>query len=362
MLPSSTCTRALARTSIAGLLVLAPALSAQGWVHRYPGVPDISDLPTAVAFDELRGRIVIWKQNVLWEWSGNEWWRRAAPQTLPSPDRLYESAYDSIRHRLVLFGGQRNNVSLDETWEYDGVDWVRLTPAISPAARIEHRCTFDRRRGRVVMFGGSVDGAGASPCFGDTWEWDGSTWQQRMPPAGPGPRCGVALAYDSLRDRTVLHGGRSGLNLLTDTWEWDGTTWQLQTGATPPPSNSQAATFDARRGRVVLVQQGSGIVDTWEWDGRTWSDRSTPGWGWFQQRLVYDSLLQRVLAYAVLPYGGGEVRAWDGTAWNIVDGRPTPSLIVTSALVWDSRRSRALSLTSWAPSSLFLMSEWDGQR
>jgi hypothetical protein len=35
-----------------------------------------------------------------------------------------------------------------------------------------------------------------------------------------------ALAYDSRRERVILFGGSDGTQTFGDTWEWDGTTWR----------------------------------------------------------------------------------------------------------------------------------------
>jgi len=70
---------------------------------------------------------------------------------------------------------------------------------------------FDSLRGRVVLFGGwnGIE-------LGDTWEWDGGTWQQRSTPTAPAARGGAGMAYDPFRGRAVLFGGTTG---ATDTWE-----------------------------------------------------------------------------------------------------------------------------------------------
>lgn len=59
----------------------------------------------------------------------------------------------------------------------------------------------------------------------DTWEWDGTNWEQKAPAAAPSARQRHALAYDSARQRVVLFGGMerksNGTYVdLNDTWEW----------------------------------------------------------------------------------------------------------------------------------------------
>src|SRR5215208_3728886 len=88
---------------------------------------------------------------------------------------------------------------------------------IGPSPRVQHEMAYDAARQRVVLFGGQTDIS-----LNDTWEWDGRVWTQRQN-MGPKARDNPALAYDSQRDRVVLFGGlnREGgvPNLLDDTWE-----------------------------------------------------------------------------------------------------------------------------------------------
>jgi len=89
--------------------------------------------------------------------------------------------------------------------------WVQHAAAVSPSTRAAQAMAFDSLRGRVVLFGGwnGIE-------LGDTWEWDGGTWQQRSTPTAPAARGGAGMAYDPFRGRAVLFGGTTG---ATDTWE-----------------------------------------------------------------------------------------------------------------------------------------------
>src|SRR5262249_34864540 len=133
--------------------------------------------------------------------------------------------------RVVLFGGARQDapsgplIILADTWELDGSQWTQRTPATSPPARQGTAMAYDSARGHVVLFGGD-DGQGLN--MSDTWEWDGTDWTERHPAHAPPARHQHSLAFDSARGRIVLFGGVSstpGIR-LADTWEWDGTDWQ----------------------------------------------------------------------------------------------------------------------------------------
>jgi hypothetical protein len=73
---------------------------------------------------------------------------------------------------------------------------------------------YDSARGVIVLFGG----LNSSGYNGETWEWNGTAWTQRIV-RGPSPREGHAMAYDAARRVTVLFGGRDGA--------YNGETWNL---------------------------------------------------------------------------------------------------------------------------------------
>jgi hypothetical protein len=51
-----------------------------------------------------------------WEWDGIGWARRLTPRT-PGPHVDHSLAYDSVRHVLVLFGGEAGFLWPSVTWE-----------------------------------------------------------------------------------------------------------------------------------------------------------------------------------------------------------------------------------------------------
>ena len=219
----------------------------------------------------------------------------------------------------MLFGGAMvasPYAFLDETWEWDGTNWQQRTPASRPSPRATS-LAYDAARGRVVLFGGT-DG----PSFlADTWEWDGTNWRQRTPLTTPPARAGHALAYDAQRQRVVMFGGSTtGNSFLADTWEWDGNDWQLLSPAQRPRARSgHAMVYDRARGRVLMFG-GSPTVylpyrptpllgDAWEWDGSSWQELaglSGPG-GRFAPGLAYDARRGRAVLYGAT-FIDGDVR------------------------------------------------------
>lgn len=132
--------------------------------------------------------------------------------------------------------------------------------------------------GKVVLFGGISWMLGQSFPLGDTWEWDGNAWTQRLV-AGPPPRFGAAMA--NLGNKVVLYGGQpsfgvggldGGADLYNDTWEWDGTNWTQRMVAGPSiPFISPSMT--SLGNKIILVGDIDNTLppEMCEWDGNSWT-------------------------------------------------------------------------------------------
>jgi hypothetical protein len=148
----------------------------------------------------------------------------------PPPRLNHTMARDTVRDRLVLFGGNNLSNLFNDTWELrangSSVLWRSLAPANPPPARDIHAMAYDSARQKFVLFGGR--GIGNS-VLADTWEYDPQTnaWSNVTPRnEGPVGRWNAAMVYDPTRARCVLLGGGQGFSrLLGDVWEWDGTRW-----------------------------------------------------------------------------------------------------------------------------------------
>ncbi|MEQ1730817.1 MAG: formylglycine-generating enzyme family protein, partial [Vicinamibacterales bacterium] len=85
-------------------------------------------------------------------------------------------------------------------------------PETSPSPRGWCKLSYDVSRSRVVLYGG----ANATSVFEETWEWDGSNWIQELPgaaPTNPSLSYGHASSYDGKRALTVTHG-------VLGTWDY----------------------------------------------------------------------------------------------------------------------------------------------
>jgi hypothetical protein len=245
-----------------------------------------------LAYDGARGVTVLFggyvgntgAVNDTWEWDGTDW-IELSPATLPSVRGGHALAYDGARGVTVLTGGHRIDefAMSDETWEWDGADWTLRSPANRPGARTFHAMAYDSTRGVTVLFAGlDFPAIGQGAETGDTWEWDGTDWTDRTPVNHPPEREGQAMAYNSARGVTVLFGGQAR-DPLADTWEWDASEWTLRSPLQVPAARvAHAMAYDGVRGVVVLfggaTDAGSDPVlfdDTWEWDETDWVQRAS---------------------------------------------------------------------------------------
>jgi hypothetical protein len=337
------------------------------WVQRMPAASPPPQQFSGMAYDLPRACTVLFSgeeqggaaRGDTWEWNGSNWTQRA-PSPVPPP-RNAASVYDPIRSRTVLFGGQgvvgSNVVMFADTWEWDGVHWLQRATASSPPGRCSHALAFDSQRGRTLLFGG-LDSQFTS--IGDTWQWDGSIWTQLASVTSPAARSAHALAYDSVRDRVVLFGGVSVAfgPVFGDTWEWDGGNWTQRVPAQSPPARQQTAlAFDRARGRTVLFGGapssnvvGTIFADTWEWDGTNWSPAGSANAPprRLEHALAYDAARGRTVLFGGFGGANGsyvelqDTWEWDGIDWTQRATASSPPGRRGHVLAFDAARGRTV--------------------
>jgi hypothetical protein len=272
-----------------------------------------------------------------WAWDGRYWSQVA--RFGPSARLGHTMTFDAARINTVVFGGEPvAGDSLRDTWVFDGAEWTQVED-IGPSPRTRHAATFDSIRQRVVVFGGVQNIGGTKTFVNDTWEWDGQSWTQ-MEANGPGPRSDHVMAFDSIRNRTVLFGGGvagagGAIQPLGDTWEWNGDNWTEVSDIGPGPRNLAAMT--SAGGAVILHGGALGDLmgDTWQWVGGGWSKVQEMGPSpRGAHALAYDSDRQRVVLF------GGESNepgaGYLGDTWEApgvpapVAGGPGPDNLVVS--------------------------------
>ena len=185
-----------------------------------------------------------------------------------------------VTGRTVLFGGSRYYIFasvMNDTWRFNGSRWIQLQPATSPPPGAFTAMAYDPIRQETVLF---ITGSGApSGPLGETWVWDGQTWTQRMPVFSPPARFAAGMAWDEATRKVILFGGTSsdplGASRLNDTWSWDGVQWTLETPLLSPTPRGWFGFADGSATSTPVLFGGAppdpqGVVylgDTWLWDG-----------------------------------------------------------------------------------------------
>ncbi|MEQ1632588.1 MAG: kelch repeat-containing protein, partial [Planctomycetota bacterium] len=210
-------------------------------------------------------------------WNGQSWATLTPAGAVPSGRGGHVLSTDLLRRRIVLFGGINQGGSCnDETWEWNGSQWLQQTPATRPSARSLGAMAYGL--GATYMFGGTPNGNSAGPHHTETWRWNGLTWTQ-LAATGPTAGLGPAMVFDPVSGRFVLFGGNvsgpSGTE-VNDTWLFDGATWtQDMRTPRPPARRYHQLTYDA--GNEVVVLHG-GIATASQVFSDTWTYKVDGGW------------------------------------------------------------------------------------
>ena len=417
---------------LAGVVILAslPSAALGEGCNVWNSEPALPRFFHAAAYDSQRGVTavfggseVLWSASGdTWEWDGDTWMLRST--TGPPPRIWHAMAYDSNRGVTVLFGGTGpNNESYGDTWEWDGRNWIeRIVPG--PPPRSDHGMAFDSARGVTVLYGGAVIN---DPLNSSVWEWDGATWREYRPPLwtppsehphpwllhpamaydsvrqvtvlfgggtgnnnavsdtwlwdgsswtlgstiGPPARYGHAMAYDSLRHVVTLYGGEpdGGQGYFDDLWDWDGTSWTERTVTTPRARDAHTMTFDSQRGEIVLfggMGNGNRIKsETWEWNGETWTDRTvTRLYSAAPQVMAYDSQRNRIVLFG----GYSQQETWERVdgVWGEVYPAISPPPRHNHAVAFDSQRGVTVAFGGFTaydspdPTAFSDTWEWNG--
>jgi|GEM_PF-1724420 hypothetical protein len=278
-------------------------------------------------------------------------WRKIETAHAPSPRSSAALTYDTSRRRAVLFGGtsawtqQSGWNNLNDTWEWDGKDWVEFSPSNAPPPRRDASLVYDPGRGVVVLFGGvrQVDGT-RQEFFNDTWEWDGQDWIERAPELSPSARASVNIYYDPLQQKVVIHSGyavdENGNNTFPDdTWEWDGENWNQVFLDHSRSSSASAIIFDPLQ-QAPMLMGGEGL---WLLRENRWFQPSFPQSpsGRWNSSMAFDIVRQQIILFGGYKDTDSFNETWlfDGLTWSKLVTENQPSVRTGQMFFFDATRN-----------------------
>ncbi len=199
------------------------------WVEVSTGLSPAGRDVHALVYNESVDRTVLFGGENQSGFRGDTWefnsaasaWVERLPRSSPSPRGYMAAAYDAHRHRVVIFGGATgpSGTLTNETWEWDGADWSQapIPPALRPPARRLAAMAYSPERGSLFMFGGANT---SDVPFNDTWEFDGTRWT-RITGVGPEGRSGAMMSTDA-SDRVLARRWRCAATAINDAWVLSG--------------------------------------------------------------------------------------------------------------------------------------------
>lgn len=240
----------------------------------------------AMAYDEARGVAVlyggflcelsqfcpwgnpgglVWYTDT-WEWNGSTWTQVSAGSGLP-PARM-SMTYDSVRQRVVMYGGQYPNGIVSATpFEWDGTGWTTRStlpdPVFgNPPPVLPSPITYDRARNVYVLY----------RVF-DTWELDGTgRWARRSGQVAGMDTTSMpgGMTFDIDERKTLMFNDvpSSPTTMTGALWEWTGSTWIRKHAPFLPVANAPVLAYDRNRRRTVMtgfLSQFGQSSDVWEW-------------------------------------------------------------------------------------------------
>jgi hypothetical protein len=307
------------------------------------GVKPAQASSMAMAWDPVAQRAVAlistFPEKATWTWNGTAW---SFASVQGSPDwNGFSMAWDGVNSRVMLWAGSSCcGGALNTNYYFDGTQFQALAPNNTPSARNGASMTWDAGRQVIVMYGGGSKA--------ETWEWNGTDWNNKTPGANNPPGLNQApLAYDGTHLYTLLLAGST-------TYTWSGTAWTRLAVIGPPSNPGDTMAWDAHR-NVVVFHGANG--QTWEWNGVVWNKIAAinePG-SLYGAVLVYDTAHQTTFLHGGA--GHAESYTWDGTTWTRVNG-PSPSARSFGAMTYDSVRGKTVMYGGqYAPSDTW---EWNG--
>ena len=241
-----------------------------------------------------------------WQWKGCRWTQLTLPYG-PPPGR-FRPGVATLGKRLIMFGGQNDVANIEDTWLFDGQNWLNYSKPLDPVHCASPVATLGNK---ALIF---CAGSDPEDRNGHTYEWNGSAWVEKQTATQPSRRYSHLLArYD---DRIVMFGGYADSGNWQETWEWDGTDWHdVTVQPSPPPRDG----YQMHQQADELVLFGAGEGQTWTWNGAQWSVAAKASMPLQRRDYAIGTLGDRVFLFGgcCQDSGAGPARYWDDTwSWD----------------------------------------------
>lgn len=109
----------------------------------------------------------------LWTWDGTDWTLLSPPGVAPPARYTHAGVFDCSTSRLVIAAGSaQNGIFLspaNQTWEFDGYIWHFIEPGTGLGHRSSISSAYDTVRRRMVVFGGET---GDTVIRDETWSYE----------------------------------------------------------------------------------------------------------------------------------------------------------------------------------------------
>ena len=191
----------------------------------------------------------------------NNTWEEVSLSVSPSARSNAALCYDSLRNRVLLFGGYNYDDSkLNDLWVYypNNNSWTELAPSSSPPNEYGHSLFYRNNGGEVYAFGRNP-----AITMNVFWEYNNSanSWVE-IPATSPRPsyRYWHNMRYSNISDVCFLFGGSSYNIEKGDSWIYNFTTdsWtEIQLDSNPPSRAVFSMVHDSFRDQIYIYG-GSG--------------------------------------------------------------------------------------------------------
>jgi hypothetical protein len=143
------------------------------WTQLFPPTVPFARASAAVGTNTSTGQVVMFggladvNPNNTWTYDGTTWTLQS-PVLQPLLVYGASAAFDPGLQGVVVFGGASGGVAQNTTWLWDqvAINWIELSPSQSPPAREGAGMAYDDALQRVILFGGEHNNVFVN----DTWQ------------------------------------------------------------------------------------------------------------------------------------------------------------------------------------------------